>query len=82
MGGRHQICSGSKAKAAAIYPSALYRAMLRGIRNQVRADRGLREGMFGFMSLDGALNLVMENNGDAFEATGHVLARADQPVCF
>ena len=46
-GGKHQTCSGKHAKAAARYPQALCRAILRGIRDQMREDSILKDGCFG-----------------------------------
>ena len=37
-GGMHQVCAGSRARRAAIYPFALCRAILKGFRNQLRVD--------------------------------------------
>ena len=79
MGGRHQICSGSKAKAAAIYPFALCKAILQGIRNQLRVDRRLQEGIYGLMSPDEALNMFMEDDGDALE-TCQAFSASDKEI--
>ena len=70
MGGMHQISSGSKAKAAAIYSSALCKAILQGIRNQMRVDRRLQERILGFMGPVTVLTRFMEDDSDAFETNG------------
>ena len=46
-GGRHITCSGTHAREAAKYPRGLCKAMLRGVRNQLRADELLKNGCFG-----------------------------------
>ena len=46
-GGRHVLCSGRVGRDAAIYPRGLCRAVLKGITNQLRSDRQLKEGCFG-----------------------------------
>ena len=56
-GGRHALCSGETAKAAAIYPFALCRAILTGFRNQMTADGRLAPGAIG-------LNCVMLDSDD------------------
>ena len=47
MGGAHQICEGSRAKRAAVYPFALCRAILKGFRNQLRSDGYISAGIHG-----------------------------------
>ena len=76
MGGQHATCSGSRAKAAAIYPFALCKAILQGIRNQLRIDHRLQEGIYGLMSAD-ELQEWMENSDDALES-GQVPATSDE----
>ena len=56
-GGTHALCNGERAKAAAIYPFALCRAILTGFRNQMIADGRLARGSVG-------LNCVMLDGGD------------------
>ena len=51
-GGSHVLCNGARAKAAAIYPFELCRAILTGFRNQMVADGRLAAGSVG-------LNCVM-----------------------
>ena len=46
-GGAHQLCSGKHAKAAAVYPQELCRAVLRGVRDQLRVDNLLKDGCYG-----------------------------------
>ena len=52
MGGYHRLASGGRARAAAIYPFQLCKAILRGFRNQLRADGRLVQGVYGLQSLD------------------------------
>ena len=52
MGGFHRLCSGGRAREAAIYPFALCKAILQGIRNQMRHDHRLQEGMCGLQALE------------------------------
>ena len=47
MGGRHRLASGGRARAAAIYPFQLCKAILRGFRNQLRSDGRLIQGECG-----------------------------------
>ena len=56
-GGRHALCNGERAKAAAIYPFALCRAILTGFRNQMIADGRLKPGPVG-------LNCCMIDGGE------------------
>ena len=51
-GGQHQACSGMHAREAAIYPRDLCRAILRGIRAQMRQDGLLKAGCFGVQVAD------------------------------
>ena len=51
-GGRHAQCSGQIAVEAAIYPRDLCRAVLRGVRNQMRADHLLKDGCYGVQAPD------------------------------
>ena len=46
-GGLHRLCSGRLAREAAKYPPGLCRAVLRGIRNQMREDGMLSAGCYG-----------------------------------
>ncbi len=46
-GGAHRLCSGQHAANAAIYPKGLCRAVLRGVRDQLREDGQLKNGCFG-----------------------------------
>ena len=52
MGGRHRLASGGRARAAAIYPFQLCKAILRGFRNQLRSDGRLVQGVCGLQSLE------------------------------
>ena len=47
LGGRHRICEGSHARRAAIYPFVLCKAILKGFRNQMKADCIMGNGAFG-----------------------------------
>ena len=47
LGGRHRICEGSHARRAAIYPFLLCKAILKGFRNQMKADCIMGNGVFG-----------------------------------
>ncbi len=51
-GGWHRLCSGKHAKNAAIYPRGLCRAILKGIRDQLREDSILKDGCFGVQAPD------------------------------
>ena len=46
-GGFHRLCSGRIAREAAKYPPGLCRAVLRGIRNQMREDGMILSGCYG-----------------------------------
>ena len=46
-GGQHRVCSGGRARAAAIYPFIVCKAILQGLKNQMRADDRLRPGAHG-----------------------------------
>ena len=46
-GGKHIACSGRHAREAAKYPRGLCKAILRGVRDQLRDDNLLKEGCFG-----------------------------------
>ena len=51
-GGKHVLCSGRVARDAAIYPKELCRAVLKGVSNQLRADRRLKDGCYGVQAQD------------------------------
>ncbi len=51
-GGHHVLCSGRVGREAAIYPRGLCRAVLKGISDQLRADRRLKAGCFGVQMVD------------------------------
>ena len=71
MGGFHKLCSGGRARDAAIYPFALCKAILQGIRNQMRHDHRLQEGMCGLQALEVETQNVVAN---LFEIDGDVEA--------
>ena len=52
MGGHHRLASGGRARAAAIYPFQLCKAILRGFRNQLRSDGRMIQGICGLQSLE------------------------------
>ena len=62
-GGKHALCNGERAKAAATYQFALCRAILTSFRNQVIADGRLLRGAVGLncVMLDGHEQLVVTN---------------------
>ena len=68
-GGTHALCNGETAKAAAIYPFALCRAILTGFRNQMIADGCLARGSVG-------LNCVMldDDCGEGRVSENHWIA--------
>ena len=49
-GGQHRVCSEGRARAAAIYPFILCKAMLQGLKNQMRVDDRLRHGAHGLQN--------------------------------
>ena len=51
-GGRHAHCSGRIAKEAAIYPRGLCQAVIKGITEQLKEDRLLKNGCFGIQVPD------------------------------
>ena len=51
-GGKHSLCSGRHAVAAAKYPKGLCRAMLRGVRDQLAADGRIKDGCYGVQAED------------------------------
>ncbi len=52
QGGTHRLCSGKHAKYAAIYPKRLCRAIIKGVRDQMRRDGQLKDGCFGVQAPD------------------------------
>ena len=58
-GGRHAPCTGRDATRAAIYPFKLCRAILEGLRNQLRTDRKMAAGVHG-MGCDVELDVLMQ----------------------
>ena len=69
-GGRHALCNGNRAKAAAIYPFALCRAILTGFRDQMILDGRLKPGSVG-------LNCVMLDGGDPQLVEDHYFVGGD-----
>ena len=49
QGGKHQACEGQTARRAAEYPLALCKAIIQGVRNQLREDGRLRPGHIGIL---------------------------------
>ena len=66
-GGRHALCNGERAKAAAIYPFALCRAILTGFGKQMLADGRLKPGSVG-------LNCCMIDWGEPDLLETHLIA--------
>ena len=64
-GGRHQLCSGKHARAAAKYPQELCRAVLRGVRDQLREDDLLKDGCFGVQVPDEDAEVERHTRGPA-----------------
>ncbi len=52
QGGQHRVCSGRHAKQAAIYPKSLCRAIIKGVRDQLRRDGQIKDGCFGVQAPD------------------------------
>jgi hypothetical protein len=51
-GGKHAACTGKHARAAQVYPQGLCRAVLRGVRDQMREDRIIKDGCYGLQVPD------------------------------
>ena len=51
-GGQHGLCSGKHSREAAKYPRSLCRAILRGVRDQLREDGIVKDGCFGMQVPD------------------------------
>ena len=51
-GGSHASCSSRIAREAAIYPKELCRAMLKGVTDQLKEERILKNGCFGVQVAD------------------------------
>ncbi len=64
-GGRHRLCSGQHAKDAAVYPRSLCRAILRGVRDQLREDNVLKDGCFGVQAPDEDAQVEQNLHGQA-----------------
>ena len=62
-GGDHVLCSGKDALDAAKYPKDLCRAVLRGVRNQLRRDGVLKEGCFGVKAPDDEEEIAKQVRG-------------------
>jgi hypothetical protein len=75
QGGKHALCNGERAKAAAIYPFALCRAILTGFRNQMMADGKLKPGSVGLncAMIDGGVEQLQESHWIAGDGQGQVL---------
>ena len=59
MGGQHRVCEGGRARAAAIYPFILCKAMLQGMRSQLRADDKLHDGVHGIQHGGNAIEVQL-----------------------
>ena len=64
-GGSHVSCSGRNAREAAQYPRELCRAVLKGIRDQLRADGTLKNGCFGVQAADDEAEIERQLRGPA-----------------
>ncbi len=64
-GGKHRLCSGRHAREAAKYPRALCRAILKGIRDQLRADDLLKNGCYGIQAPDDEAEIEKNLRGPA-----------------
>jgi len=64
-GGTHVPCSGANARDAAKYTKDLCRAMLRGVRNQLRRDGVLKNGCFGVQAPDDEEEILKQMRGPA-----------------
>ena len=64
-GGRHQTCSGRHAKEASKYPRKLCEAILKGVRDQMRADDILNNGCFGCQAPDDGAEIERQMRGPA-----------------
>mgnify|MGYP002806461156 CR=1 FL=1 len=53
------------AREAARYPKELFRAILRGVRDQLRADGALKQGCFGVQAADDEEEIEREIHGPA-----------------
>jgi len=62
-GGVHRLCSGKHARAAQKYPPGLCRAVLRGVRDQLRADNLLKDSCFGVQAPDDDATVEAELRG-------------------
>ena len=51
-GGSHVLLEGQLTKDAAIYPRGVCRAMLRGVSQQLKADKVVKEGCLGIQVPD------------------------------
>ena len=69
-GGIHRQCSGKHAREAQKYPRGLCRAILRGVRDQMREDRLLREGCFGVQVPDDDATVEAELRGPSSGYSG------------
>ena len=85
-GGVHRTCSGKHSALSQKYPPGLCRAVLRGVRDQLRADNLLEDGCYGVQAPDDDAAIERELRGPANgysgkytdDLTGQVLQ--DSPV--
>ena len=64
-GGKHVTCSGRHARASAIYPKGLCKAILKGIRDQLKADDLIKSGCFGVQAPDDDAEVERQMRGPA-----------------
>ena len=75
MGGQHRICSGGRARAAAIYPFVLCKAILQGLKNQMRHDQRLHPGVHGLQNPTDDIEVMLLNALIDEEAQGRTKDR-------
>ena len=74
---RHTACLGKNAKSAARYPRGLCRAMIKGVVEQLRRDKLLKDGCFGVQVPDDDDEVQKSMTGPAQGFSG-MLGRSDE----
>ena len=69
-GGIHRTCSGKHARMAQKYPPELCRAVLRGVRDQMRSDNLLKDGCYRVMAPDDDAAVEAEIRGPSSGFSG------------
>ena len=72
-GGQHHSCSGRHAREAQQYSRELCRAMLRGVRDQLREDSLLKDGCYGIQAPDEDAEVERNLRGPAQGYSGKFL---------